>query len=269
MNLRCPICKEALLKQEKCFKCVNHHSFDIARQGYVNLLISNGKAHGDNKLLVSSRTSFLEKGYYQNLQEKITQICRRLNPDTLIDCGCGQGYYTNAIKTALPDCEIIGIDISKEALKTASRNGKASQYITASSFDMPLFDESADCCLNIFTPIAADEIVRILKPHGKMIVVSPGIKHLFELKKAVYDEPYLNEPLTIEHACLKRVSLEELNSVIHLNDPSDIQALFSMTPYYYKTSQADKQKLENLKRLSTETQFIIQIFEKTQTCAHQ
>ncbi len=262
MNLKCPVCKEPLIKNEKTFQCANKHSFDIARQGYVNLIPSNKKRFGDNKGLVDARTAFLTKGYYQNLQKRLKEICLKMDPDSLLDLGCGQGYYTNALQDLLPDCSVIGLDLSKEAIKTAARANKKAQYLIANSFSLPILDESIDCCTNIFTPIALDEIKRVLKPSGKLIVVSPDLYHLFELKKVVYENPYLNEPLELNDPSLKLIHKESLANTVTLTSNQDILALFSMTPYSYKTSYQDKEKLNSIHELTVQTQFIIQIFEK-------
>lgn len=262
MNIKCPVCNEILIKSEKTFHCKNNHSFDIAKQGYVNLIPSNKKRLGDNKGLVDARTAFLSKGYYQNLQIRLKELCNQFNPSSLLDLGCGQGYYTNSIQELLPNCDIIGIDLSKEAIKTAAKGNKKVQYLIANSFDLPIMDSSMDCCTNIFTPIAVEEIKRVLKPGGKFILVSPDIYHLFELKEAVYENPYLNEPLQFNDSSFQLVHKESLNNTIHLQTNEDILALFSMTPYSYKTSYQDKEKLNSLNELTVRTEFILQVFEK-------
>lgn len=262
MKIKCPVCKAPLIKNEKTLQCINKHSFDIARQGYVNLIPSNKKRLGDNKDLVDARTLFLSKGYYQNLQTRLKEICLSLNPSSLLDCGCGQGYYTNALQDTLSNCEVFGIDLSKEAIKTAARANKKVQYFIANSFDLPILDNCIDCCTNIFTPIASDEIKRVLKPSGKLIIVSPDVYHLFELKQEVYDHPYLNEPLEFNDSSFKLIHKESVKNTITLTSNQDIEALFSMTPYSYKTSYQDKEKLHSLNELTVQTQFIIQVFEK-------
>lgn len=262
MSIKCPVCKEPLIKIEKTFQCVNRHSFDIARQGYVNLIPSNKKRLGDNKGLVDARSAFLSKGYYQNLQSRLKEICLSLNPHSLLDCGCGQGYYTNSFQDILKSCQVIGIDLSKEAIKTAAKANKKVQYLIANSFDLPILDSSIDCCTNIFTPIAVEEIKRVLKPAGKLIIVSPDVYHLYELKKAVYENPYLNEPLEFNDSSFKLIHKESLKNTISLTSNQDILALFSMTPYSYKTSYQDKEKLNKIHALTVQTQFVIQVFEK-------
>ena len=98
--LVCPVCNVNIEKIEKTYKCENNHCFDIHKSGYVNLLLSNrmnSKLPGDNKLMVEARRSFLKTGYYSCLKEKLREITDELNPETILDSGCGEGYYTNGI----------------------------------------------------------------------------------------------------------------------------------------------------------------------------
>jgi len=122
----CPVCREKLEAKDKSLVCRNKHTFDIAKQGYVNLLLSNqmnAKLPGDNKMMVSARRNFLNKGYYKILSEKLCDTAVRYikNGDTVLDAGCGEGYYTQKVYESLLEkgiqTDMLGIDISKMLLQ--------------------------------------------------------------------------------------------------------------------------------------------------------
>lgn len=130
--LICPVCKEKLIKENKTFRCVNNHSFDCAKQGYVNLSRKQTKNHGDNALMVKARTDFLEKDYYDFMRQYVKE---KVKGNVYLDAGCGQGYYTKEIGANFE--QSYGIDLSKEAILHASKQDKHTQYIVGSLFDMP------------------------------------------------------------------------------------------------------------------------------------
>ncbi|MEG0165059.1 putative RNA methyltransferase [Anaerorhabdus sp.] len=258
MNLICPLCKNSLIKNENSFCCVNNHHFDLAKSGYINLYLTNkSKSHGDNKEMIHARTSFLSKNYYLPLKKKLIEEIDKINPNTLVDLACGEGYYTRDFNCP----NKIGIDLSKDAIQYASKQDKSSQYCVASIFDCPIATESVDCVTTLFAPIATNEINRILTPGGYFVGVFPAENHLLELKKTIYDTVYLNEKpqidLDLKHICTHRVT-----SLIHCDSNEDILNLFMMTPYYFKTSLQDKEKINCLHQLDCTIDFYITIYKK-------
>lgn len=258
MYLICPICKQLLVKKDNSFFCENHHQFDQAKSGYINLYLTNkSKHHGDNKEMINARTSFLSKDYYLPLKAKIVSILNELKPSTIVDLACGEGYYTQDF----PAMTKFGFDLSKDALQRASKNDKSTQYCVASIFDCPIESNSIDCITTIFAPIANDEISRMLKVGGTFIGVFPAENHLFELKQALYTEPYLNEKPQVTLP-LTPVDSVRLTQTITCTSNEDIQNLFLMTPYYYKTSIQDKEKINCLQSLTCTIDFYILIYRK-------
>ena len=254
----CPICRLPLNENEKLFSCPNNHCFDKAKQGYVNLLISNKQGvHGDDKLMVKARESFLEKGYYARMRDAVSEIIGK--GYTVLDAGCGEGYYTSVFSEGNT---VFGIDISKEALKVASRKCKGASFAVASIYDVPLDDNSVDAVVNIFAPDSPTEYLRIIKPNGRLIMVTPMENHLMELKRAVYDNPYANSYVEPARNGFSIKSQKEIKYEINLECNEDIISLFKMTPYYYNTSQKDVQKLDNYDRLTTRVEFLITEYEK-------
>ncbi|WMJ22091.1 methyltransferase domain-containing protein [Paludicola sp. MB14-C6] len=275
----CPICKQALKIENKSYLCENNHCFDIAKSGYVNLLPSNqmnSKAPGDNKLMVDTRNQFLSKGFYQplldTLSNELVHIIKehQLNEPTIADVGCGEGYYTQGIYQAIHNNgitpSILGIDISKEALKYAAKrmkqiNASTVQIAVGSVFHLPIETEYCDILMELFAPYCGEEFHRVLKKNGIMILVIPAENHLFELKQAVYKNPYKNEVKPYELDGFTLLNKEKVKSQIHLSNNEDIMNLFQMTPYYYKTSKEDTERLMSLNELTTTIEFELLIYQ--------
>ena len=253
MNILCPVCKEKLERYSNSYKCSNNHCFDLAKEGYLNLNRKNSQNTGDEKDMINARKAFLDKGYYNFLRQAVNNFISE--DDSLIDLACGEGYYTKYFKAN----DKVGIDLSKQGLKIASKNDKTTLYLLNTIFNNPLEDHCADKVVTIFAPIAKSEITRLLKTNGKFILVKPNVNHLIELKKAVYDNPYLNE---IEDYEIEGLKLEkEINVSEHCElDNEDLNNLFMMTPYYHKTSTTDKNKLKNIDKLDVSFDFLIDIY---------
>ena len=262
----CPVCKSGISLFERTYKCPNNHCFDLSKDGYVNLLMSQQsslKRHGDDKLMVKARRDFLEKGFYNELRKTLCETMKEnlSENSTVVDVGCGEGYYTSEISKANA-FEIYGIDISKDALKYASKSVKNSSFAVASAFSLPFAENSADCILSVFAPSAYEEFYRVLNTDGKLIKAIPLEEHLWELKCALYKEPYKNKPEKRNDELFKLVSQKEIKYKINLTEKDDVENLFKMTPYYYKTSREDAEKLLSLESLETTVHFAIEIYEK-------
>lgn len=269
--LKCPVCGGELAPIERSFRCGKAHSFDLAKQNYVNLLMSNkssSKRHGDDKLMVKARKDFLEKDYYLFLREEICRLAslyRKEGSVDFLDAGCGEGWYTSAVRERLEStggCSAVGVDISKEALMAAGRRDKSVTWAVASINSLPVGDESCDVILNVFAPHDDAEFRRVLRPDGIVIKVMPLESHLFGLKKAVYDKPYLNGPAEYAPEGFEMVCRSEKREMLHIESSEDIQNLFMMTPYYYKTGREDQEKLRSLQSLETEAHFAICVVRK-------
>lgn len=261
----CPVCKQTLTKNDKTYTCENHHSFDISKDGYVNLLISQAsskKRHGDDKLMARSRRDFLDGGYYEPLKNAVAEAVERYaSKDSFeVDVGCGEGYYTESVERLCGTCA--GIDISKDALKFASKRLKKTELCVASAFSLPFADKSADAIVNIFAPCAYPEFSRILKDGGCLIKAVPLCEHLWELKCALYDKPYKNKPELRDESLFSLVDFKELKYSIDLDGKDDIFSLFTMTPYYYKTSADDAKKLLTLPKLTVTAHFGIEVYKR-------
>lgn len=262
-EFKCPVCGEALNISDGSFRCSNRHSFDISSSGYVNLLMNNAsslKRHGDDKLMVKARRSFLEEGFYEPLKNTLIKELDAFGDElSLCDVGCGEGYYTSGFLNGKR--EVFGIDISKDALKYAAKRLKTASFAVASAYSLPFFDSSFDVLFNIFAPCAYSEFYRVLKRDGVLIKAVPLTDHLWELKKAIYEKPYKNKP-EITDDIFEKIGEREIKYKIQLNSNESILQLFSMTPYMYKTSREDTKKLEELDFLETTVHFGVEIYKK-------
>ncbi len=265
----CPVCKQGLTEDGHTWRCASGHSFDKARSGYVNLLRSqqsSAKRHGDDKRMLLARRDFLDRGFYKALQELVClTVYRETNiHGVLLDAGCGEGYYTAAIGRSIPTLSVCGIDISKDALQMAASRSKQIELAVASAFSLPVADGAVDTVISVFAPTAETEFARVLKAGGVLIRVIPTERHLFGLKAAIYNEPRLNKPERVELDGFALRHRQELDYELTLNSADDIRALFEMTPYYYKTGQADQERLLARDSLCTEIGFAVLTYEKLQ-----
>lgn len=255
MKLLCPVCGKPLSKEGRSYLCSSRHTFDIAKSGYLNLYLSGRGAHGDNRQMVQARTSFLETGAYAFLRSRLKELAGR--PASLVDLACGEGYYTSVMEAD----EILGIDLSRDALIHAAKQSPHIRWILASIFALPLEDSCTDCALTCFAPFAGRETERILRPGGRFLFVSPGPRHLFEMKKVLYNTPYLN-PRKDPETSLQLIREETIRSTFTA-DTGMLMSLFAMTPYAYRTGRAGTEKLGAVREMSLTAEFIIRIYQKS------
>lgn len=264
----CPVCKAPLCVENKSLKCENGHCFDISRKGTVNLLRTNKANHGDDKRMVTARKAFLDKGYYEPLHKAVRELAARYacNGCTILDCGCGECSYTADISKYLRsvgiNADIIGIDVSKEAINAGASRHAGISLAAASVFDIPIADRSCDIVLSLFAPFSGDEYRRVLKAGGVYITAFPLENHLIELKRAVYDKPYLNtvSPLGVDGFDLAESG--ECRFIAEIVSNEDIISLFEMTPYCYKTSKQDRAKLDILNTLTVTAEFGLAVYRR-------
>lgn len=263
-SIVCPVCGEELKEENRSLRCKNGHCFDKAKEGYVNLIAGahkKGSLIGDNKDMANSRRAFLEKGYFESLVEELIKIIREkdIPCPRVLDICCGEGYYSHKIKEAV-DCEMYGLDISKEMVRLAAKRKNGCEYFVANLSRIPLKDKSIDIAFHLFAPFHEKEFSRIIKDAGTLITVVAGENHLFELKEILYDTPYKNDERPPKTESLFIKEKRKVTGKIHLSSREDIDALFRMTPYYYRTSDKDKAKLLSFDSLDVTVDFAIFIY---------
>ena len=278
--LRCPHCHAGLRRQERTYSCANGHSYDIARQGYVNLLPSSrrhSKDPGDNREMILSRRRFLEGGFYSALANEInstvlTALSHALQGDRshILDAGAGEGYYLAYLHSALtartpasaPD--LYGVDVSRHAMQYATHRSKAMHWLVASIVGLPLVSSSLDIILSIFAPLAPMEFQRVLRPGGLLIVVGPGPRHLYSLRQLLYPEvlPHQADQILANLAPHFTLRTEtELTYDIDLPSAAMIGDLLTMTPFGWNIDAARRSHTEATAPLRTTVDACIRVFE--------
>lgn len=272
----CPNCNQPLAVYDNCLKCATGHSFDLAKEGYVNLLLGKGGGtHGDNREMLLARKTFLSYGFYRPMADAASELLCKYAQDgaRLLDIGCGEGYYTEIFAEALRaekgSCEIYAMDISREAVRLGAKRpfSRMSEedfrvhLAVASAYRLPYLDGSFSLVTNLFSPLDSEEIRRVLRKDGIFVMVIPGREHLYGLKAAIYDTPYKNEVAPFEMEGFSLVEAERLRYEIFLC-AEQIDALFKMTPYAYRTSSIGRQRITEIDELMTEVDFHILTYKK-------
>ncbi|MGS0535510.1 23S rRNA (guanine(745)-N(1))-methyltransferase [Pseudoalteromonas sp. SaAl2] len=259
---QCPLCQTALQLSEKSLRCVNNHTFDYAKEGYVNLLPvqnKNSKQPGDNLDMVQARRAFLSTGHYQFLQQAIAKLVAEQVPKSVIDLGCGEGFYTHAIAKECPD-KVYGVDISKSAIKYAAKRYENCQFSVASISQAPFSDSQADVLVSIFAPLFEHELARLLGQNGSLIVASPGPWHLKELKQKIYREVNAHTPIDVPRGfALTQQDLIEQQVKLGFED---VKNLITMTPFAWKFRPEHWQKLEQQGEHTVTLSFYVSHFKK-------
>lgn len=270
----CPKCKEKLIKDGKTYKCINNHSFDISKSGYLNLLLDNqknSKNPGDDKGMIKSRKFFLEEGYYKGISDKLNEILLEKLMGTrenfILDIGCGEGYYTGKLKKYLDENnienDILGIDISKQAIMEASKKYKNINWVIASALNVPVNEETCDILICMFSKIIPKEKMRILKKNGMAVIVSTGENHLKEIKEVVYENVKNDFYSPIEDMKeFKHIKTYEVKEEINIDKKENIENLFNMTPYRWRSPKKGIEKLFQLNSIKVTIDVNFDVFEK-------
>ncbi len=246
MDYQCPLCAQPLRREEKRYVCPQGHSFDIARQGYVNLLTVQQKHSldpGDTRQQVLSRRAFLESGFYAPISEALNQAALDYNAQgEILDVGCGEGYYSARLAAAL-GAPLTGLDISKEAVRCAAGQYKAYAWLCATAAHIPVPDGSVGTLSSLFALTLPGEFRRVLRKNGLFLQVLAAEDHLLGLKSIVYD--VLTHKQKDTAPALPGFALLESRQIRFdfTAEGEQIQRLFSMTPHLFRIGKAGAQRL--------------------------
>lgn len=261
-HLLCPLCDGEFSLSAKTLICAENHAFDLAKEGYVNLLPVNQKnslAPGDSEQMVSARRQFLSSGYYDPLAQALHEVLGKISPATLLDSGCGNGYFHSFFPASIS--HIYGLDISKFAVKAAAKIQPANTYVVASSKKIPIRDASMNAVLSMLAPVNADELLRLLDDEGLWIEVTPGSKHLLQLRKLLFDRTHVKSDQPGTRNCFQLINENRL-TYDQTVQGDHLQSLVQMTPLYWKSSAAAKANLALVQQLEITADFIIRLFKK-------
>ena len=271
----CPVCREALRVNGRALQCSNGHSYDIAKEGYVNLLLANQKRSqepGDNKTMISHRRQFFATGLYEPLSDTINASVQPLVAShrgdgafNLLDSGCGEGYFLHQLDESLGKGQrpyaLYGTDISKFAIKAAAKRDKAVGWAVASSYNLPILPRSVHFALNMMAPFSAPKIRSVLRENGRFLIVSPGPEHLFSLRQQIYENPQKHPLPDEELPGFDFCHRQRVQFHRHLQNEA-IQSLFVMTPYSWNAPLAVREKIMSLPELGITVDFVLTLFQK-------
>lgn len=249
-HLACPKCHQPLEQSGRSYYCPNHHTYDLAKSGYLNLLLNPDKSSnhpGDSKESLLARRAFLNQGYYQIISDTLNELSKKYlaQEGHILDLGCGEGYYLQRLKRALGTAKntYYGLDISKEAIQMATRYDKEIFWIVGNSKNIPVSDHSMDLVAAMFTVVNKDELARIMKPGGKIIhVTANNPNHLIEIKHLIYDEVY-TKPDTFIRLPFEVKERFDVRKTIHIDSHEDCLNLLKMTPHYYHIKKEKRDQL--------------------------
>lgn len=263
--LMCPVCRQPLNLTERTWRCEQGHSYDVAKQGYVNLHVvqhKHSKNPGDTPESVDARRAFLQGGYYQPLQQAVVDLLKQLNVKAILDIGCGEGYYTSAMQQVVEHC--VGVDIAKTAVQRAAKLNPEVTWVVGTGATLPVLDHSMDACTSLFSPIPQAEIARVLKDEGYLIVVTPASEHLYAMREALFEQvnPHTPEKFVEQLQDLFELKQEQIIDAPFVLEQQALKNLIAMTPYAYKASPERRSQLEQHSQLEVTASFQIYVFQK-------
>ena len=265
MDLICPICGKELKKQDRTWLCPDRHSFDVARQGYVNLLTVQQKhslAPGDTREQVLARRAFLEAGFYAPIAETLIETAKKYGvAGQILDIGCGEGYYTSQLADAL-GLQLTGLDISKEAVRCAAAKYKDHLWLCATAAHIPVPDGSAGLLTSLFALTLPEEFHRVLAEDGLYFQVLAAEDHLMGLKSIIYDELHHKQKDTVPEI----PGFQRLESIpIRFSftvEGEQIRNLFSMTPHVFRIGREGAQRLADTVHLEDTASCMLNVFRR-------
>lgn len=277
-QLACPLDGEPLQRDSNTWRCAQGHSFDVARQGYVNLLpVQNKRSRdpGDSKAMMVARQAFLAGGFYQPIADVVasavltgTESLAELN---CLDAGCGEGYYLRQLAAHSQPAQVlnvIGLDISKWAVQAAARQDKQVAWVVGNNANLPVVSGTLDRVLSMFGFPVYAEFLRVLKPGGMLLMVDAGPDHLRELREIIYPtlkpaRPPQNQP----PAGFELGQTQQVKFQVLLPDAHQIKNLLMMTPHLYRASAEGRSKAEQLTELKVTVDVRLTTLMKTQSTA--
>lgn len=263
MQFLCPICAAPLQRSDKTYLCAAGHSFDIARQGYVNLLPVQQKHSlnpGDTREQVLSRRSFLEAEFYSPIADTLCTAAKELRAaGPIVDVGCGEGYYSAKVAETL-GTPLVGLDISKEAVRCAAAKYKNAQWLCGSAARLPIADTSAGMVMSLFALTIPKEFHRILRDDGLFFQVLAQEDHLLGLKSIIYPKLIRKEKNTMSQlpgfSLVRQIPIRFTFTV----EGKQIQNLLSMTPHVYRISRDGAQRLTETDKLTDTASAVLNIY---------
>ena len=236
----CPICQANLTLVETSLKCSNRHSFDLAKFGYVNLTPQIKQSANYDKENFQNRQEILEAGFYQAILEGISDLlATKPSAKTVLDIGCGEGFYSRKLQESHSDKTFYAFDISKDSVQIAAKSEPnwAVNWFVGDLARLPIKDASMDILLDIFSPANYGEFRRVLSKDGILIKVIPTENHLKEIRQMVQDQltkkDYSNQDIKEHFQEHFRIQSSQIASLTKPISAEQRQALLAMTPLLF------------------------------------
>jgi len=269
MSFSCPLCHALLTQAENSYICPQGHTFDKAKEGYVNLLPVQHKRSrdpGDSAGMMQARREFLDAAHYQPLRDAVAEWLMTTlseSASSILDIGCGEGYYTAAFSDVAGrvGAKTVGLDVSKSAIRAAAKRYPQVIFCVASSHRLPFADASQDAIIRIYAPCKAEELARVVKSGGWVVTVTPGPKHLMEMKGLIYDEVRLHAPHSEQLAGFTLKHEQSLGYEMQLTGKEAV-ALLQMTPFAWRAKPEVWETLANEKEFRCQTDFSIHCWQR-------
>ena len=264
MELICPICQLPLASEGRTLRCGRNHSFDVARQGYVNLLPVQQKRSlhpGDTREQVLSRREFLESGAYGPIVEAVKKAAAG-HAGPILDVGCGEGWYAVQVADHL-NAELTGLDISKEAVRCAAAQYKGHRWICGTAAHLPIADESVGVLMSLFALTMPLEFRRVLKADGIFIQVLAAQDHLMGLKSIIYPEILLKEKDSVPVLAGFELGSSTPVRFEFTAEGAQIGNLLSMTPHFWRISAEGAKRLKATEKLTDTASCVVNVYRLT------
>lgn len=271
MSYQCPLCQLPLSLEQRSYRCENNHQFDMAKEGYVNLMPvqqKRSKDPGDNKEMMQARRTFLAHDFYAPMREHVaTALKTALNSDEgqILDIGCGEGYYTHYFQQVLAqddnNYQLFGLDISKVAVRYGAKRYPDVSFCVASSHKLPFADSSLAAIIRIYAPCKHEELNRCIEQGGVMLTVTPGSHHLYQLRELIYQDVRLHDETPEQIEGFELVSESKLDYIMKLTG-QQADDLLQMTPFAWKASETLRTGLKQQSLFECRADFMIRAYRK-------
>jgi len=254
----CPVCQQSLVGSSS-LQCANGHSFDRAREGYVNLLPANKKRSlepGDNATMIAARRRVHEAGAYQPLAESMATMLadtESVASGPILDLGCGEGYYAGYLVEHTPALSVLGVDMAKSAVRMAAKRYPSVDFAVASAFAVPLATDSLRAVVSVFAPVAPQELQRLLPAGGLYLKVTPAPRHLWSLREALYESPRPHTEEEVLVAGFNLISASTVSFTVSAQQPL-LADIVAMTPFAYRGQR--ERRLQLLQRESVQLEMV-------------
>lgn len=266
-HLTCPLDGAPLVRQGPSWRCPDGHCFDVAAQGYVNLLpvqLKRSRDPGDSKAMVAARRRFLNSGAYQPLADGVARALLADLPagglPTCLDGGCGEGYYLRRLAALAGErpLAVLGLDISKWAVQAAAKQAPGATWVVGSNARLPVPDAGVDRLLCLFGFPAYGEFARVLRPEGQLLMLDPGPDHLRELREVIYPRLKPEKPAAPLPPGFRLLGRETFTYALEVDGQPQIADLLAMTPHLHRATPEGRARAAALDHISLTVEVVLQ-----------